>query len=420
MSLHASIKNHWEMPVQRDRLDWSEVRNQVNLVEVVIALLGYAPGRRGEGSGRRLWWNCPFHEDANPSFCVIPGRRTWKCWGCAVRGDTATLVMRLQRLSFPEAVRWLADQTWVGIRPASGGKPIPLRPRVASKPAEAPTRPPEQPSGLSLADASKLVEDAAVRLWTPEGERRLEYLRGRGLSDETTKAARLGWTPGVSIPIREGTGLWTVEGIVIPWRDGDRLTLVKLRQPKGRKPKYAEVYRDRPMLYSADDRIRPGRPLIIVEGELDALLLGQALGELAAVVTLGSASARPEAALLGRMLAAPVWYVATDADDAGDHFASWWPSRAIRVRPPAGKDWTEAHQAGINLRRWWTDRLGGIERPPLRGWGELAALRWGPAIGDPTLGIIIGDRHCSLIATDTGDFDPYAIEERLAIQMEHS
>ena len=44
--------------------------------------------------------------------------------------------------------------------------------------------------------------------------------------------------------------------------------------------------------------IEPGKPLVIVEGEFDALVLGQTLGDLAAVVTLGSASSQPEAATL--------------------------------------------------------------------------------------------------------------------------
>ncbi|MFI5461227.1 MAG: hypothetical protein ACHRXM_37965 [Isosphaerales bacterium] len=107
-------------------------------------------------------------------------------------------------------------------------------------------------------------------------------------------------------------------------------------------------------------------------------------------MTLGSASARPEAATLGRMLAAAPWYLAHDADEAGDRSASGWPARAIRVRPPAPyKDWTEAAVDGVNLCRWWTHLLGGIERPPLRSWEELAAQRWGLARGDPTPGIVI-------------------------------
>jgi hypothetical protein len=155
----------------------------------------------------------------------------------------------------------------------------------------------------------------------------------------------------------------------------------------------AEVHRrvqGQPRDLSGPSVVRPGKPLVIVEGEFDCLLLAQELADLAAVVTLGSASIRPEGPTHLAMLPAPVWYVANDADEAGDKAASRWPARARRVRPPAPcKDWTEAFQYPINLRRWWTDRLGGIEAPALSSWEELASRRWGPAIGDPDPGIVI-------------------------------
>jgi len=277
---------------------------------------------------------------------------------------------------------------------------------------------------LPLADALNLVEDAAARLWTPEGSAALDYLRGRGLTEATIRAARLGWTPrAIGAP-------WKPPGVLIPWFDGDRLKLVKIRPPdewrarfpkERRPPKYVEAHRDRPTLFPAPSVVRIGKPLVVCEGELDCCLLAQALGDLAAVVTLGSASARPEAAILGRMLAAAPWFIATDADDAGDKAASGWPARAIRVRPPAPfKDWTEAAVDGVNLARWWTDRLGGIEAPKLSTWDELAERRWGPAIGDPTPGIIIDrpDRGRILAAFEAAALDPYAIEERSAIQSE--
>jgi hypothetical protein len=154
------------------------------------------------------------------------------------------------------------------------------------------------------------------------------------------------------------------------------------------------VFTDRPAIYPTSEAVRPGRPLIIVEGEFDALLLGQAVGDLATVVTLGSASARPEGSTYCAMLPAPVWYLAHDGDAAGDRAASGWPARAIRVRPPAAdKDWTEAAQSGVNLSRWWSDRLGGIENPLRSTWDELAARRWGPAIGDPEPGIVVSYRR---------------------------
>ena len=155
------------------------------------------------------------------------------------------------------------------------------------------------------------------------------------------------------------------------------LALVKIRQPDGRKPKYAEAFADRPRLYPGPEAIRPGMPLIDRRGGVRRPL------------------ARPRAGRPGerrdprdRHRAGPrdrpSWrccdaldgIAAHDADEAGDKAAAEWPARAVRVRPPApDKDWTEAHQSGVNLRRWWSDRLGGIEAPERSTWDELAARR---------------------------------------------
>jgi hypothetical protein len=206
-----------------------------------------------------------------------------------------------------------------------------------------------------------LVTEAATRLWTPEGAPSLAYLHRRGLDDETIQSARLGVVESVSIPTREGDRCYRARGVVIPWFDRDRLVLVKIRQPEGTKPKYIEAYRDRPRIFPGPDVIEPGCPLVICEGELDALLLAQELRDLAAVVTLGSASGRPDPDTLLELMPAAPWFLALDGDQAGDKAASGWPARSIRVRPPEGKDWTEAAQAGVDLRGWWLPRLGGTE-----------------------------------------------------------
>jgi hypothetical protein len=235
--------------------------------------------------------------------------------------------------------------------------------------------------------AEALVAESVARLWSPEGSEALAYLTGpeRCLTPETIRAARLGVVlDPLPIPGRP-------RGIVVPWLCGDRPTLVKIRQPDWRKPKYHEGYRDRARhsgIYPDPATIRPGRPLVIVEGEFDSLCLGQELGALAAVVTLGSASARPDPAILGRMLSAAPWFVATDADPAGDKAADGWPASARRVRPPGSfKDWTEAKAGRVDLHRWWRDILTGNPTPPLHTWDELAKWRWGPAVDDPTPGI---------------------------------
>ena len=237
----------WEISVTGNRIDWNAIRDRIDLARVATALLGPAPGRRGEG-GRRLWWKCPLHEDPNPSFCVEPGRRWWKCFGCGEEGDAPKLVIKLNGVAFPEAVRIVAELS--GIVPPSGASPRPRPPAspTASKPEKPPARPPEGPSGLPLDEASTLVTEAAGRLWTPKGTEAVAYLHNRGLTDETIKAARLGWTPCVMIPTREGDRCFQARGVVIPWFDGDRLALVKIRQHEGRKPKYAEAFRDRPRI----------------------------------------------------------------------------------------------------------------------------------------------------------------------------
>ena len=358
------------------RIDWQSERDRIDLAAVATSLLGPAPGRRGE-RGRKLWWNCALHDDANPSFCVEPGKAWWKCWGCGASGDAATLVMRLEGKSFPEAVATL-----------TGGSPLarkaPARPATKPEP-----KPPPVATGLPEADALALVEASETRLWSEDGRDFKHYLTGpRCLSEETIRAARLGWTDSVAIP-RKDKEPFHAAGWVIPWFNGPRLALVKIRQPEGRHPKYAEAFRDPARLVSYPTAtVRPGKPLIATEGEFDALLLGEALGETATVLTLGSSSAMLTPAIKSRFMTSPIWYVATDADPAGDKAAEAWPSRARRVRPPGPyKDWSEARSAGVDLGRWWRDILAGVEKPALFSWDDLRTWRWGDA--DDTPGIEI-------------------------------
>jgi hypothetical protein len=254
---------------------------------------------------------------------------------------------------------------------------------------------------LSPADALSLVTEAAERLWKPEGAPALAYLHDRCLDDERIKAARLGWTPrAAGVP-------WKPPGVVIPAFEGNRLSLVKIRPPEewrerfpedNRPPKYIQAFRDRLRIFPDPAIIKPGRPLIIVEGEFDALLLGQELRGLAVVVTLGSASSRPDPDILLELMPAAPWFLALDGDEAGDKAATDWPAAARRVLPPEPfKDWTEAAQAGVNLRCWWLPRLGGREAL----WDELSTWRWGPALNDGPV----------------EDEDSYAAEERRCLQI---
>jgi hypothetical protein len=104
-----------------------------------------------------------------------------------------------------------------------------------------------------------------------------------------------------------------------------------------------------------------GKPLIVVEGVFDRLLLWQILGDMASVITFGSVTRVREPWKINEMLLAPTWFVATDNDKPGERFATKWPPRAIRVRPPGYKDWTDCHRNRVDLLSGWVDILSGKE-----------------------------------------------------------
>jgi CHC2 zinc finger len=115
----------WSSRRRDDRPDdWSSIRDRVNLADVGRRLMGEPPGRRGE-HGKRLWRRCPFHEDNNPSFCIEPGRRHWRCFGCGAHGDAVALVMKHNRAAFREAVAFITSDARLATPSAPAPKPRP-------------------------------------------------------------------------------------------------------------------------------------------------------------------------------------------------------------------------------------------------------------------------------------------------------
>lgn len=380
-----------------NRVDWDTIRPTVKIVDVIRRCLGDPLGRRGSQSTRE-WWRCPFHADRNPSLTVRGNG--FRCFGCGAKGDAVAFVRRFNQCDFLDAVRFLA-----------GREAAPMRP-------QAPALPPEPRRAGRAADwqeaVAAIVSEAEANLWKPEAAEALAHLRRRGLQDESIRRARLGYS---SLDRRV-----VPTGIVIPWQNGEEFTLVNVRRPDGLDPKYRALAGSRRGgIYPGSASIRPGKPLIIVEGEFDALLLGQELEGVASVVTLGSASARPDATILGEFLVAAPWYIATDNDPAGDATAAAWAefSASRRVRPPSAfKDWGDAFKAFVNLRRWWSDILIGDPSPALFTWEELSRQRWGPAIADAEVGCVINSepKHDLAALMTAVVTDPYAAAEREAIQ----
>jgi DNA primase len=149
---------------------------------------------------------------------------------------------------------------------------------------------------------------------------------------------------------------------LIQWQENGNITLLKVRHPDWSYTKYEEVYRCGPTVYPGIGIMYPDRPLIVCEGEFDTLLLIQEAGRLAGVVTTGSASNHPTRSILDTAAKASKILVATDNDDAGERAAAVWlqsSGRAVRIRPPSGKDWTEARAAGVDLKTFWGKVIAG-------------------------------------------------------------
>jgi len=118
--------------------------------------------------------------------------------------------------------------------------------------------------------------------------------------------------------------------------------------------KYASIRGGHPLLYGADTLV-PGSPAVLAEGELDTLLLWQAMHDRTATVSLGSATRWPtrRAALL--LAQAHPLFLAYDVDAEGERGAQRMQQlapHARRIRPPTGKDVGEFVEAGCRARAW--------------------------------------------------------------------
>jgi len=122
------------------------------------------------------------------------------------------------------------------------------------------------------------------------------------------------------------------------------------------------------VLYGAE-RLQGNRPLVIVEAELDALLLWQAVGDLVDVVALAGAGRTLPAQWLARLLPYTRIFAALDADKAGTLNATRLAALSARVTParvPKGNDVTDYYQAGGDVRAWVTAVTGDDAQFPLR------------------------------------------------------
>jgi hypothetical protein len=156
----------------------------------------------------------------------------------------------------------------------------------------------------------------------------------------------------------DGKKVWIPQGILIPCTTSD-IWYLKIRRPRG-KSKYIQIRGGKPALFMSQT-LEFNQIAIFTEGEFDSLLLWQAIEDLAAVVTTGSATNTFCLSTWGfNLLHIQQFLTAYDNDKAGKKgrkkldFLNPRHLEIPQIRPH-DKDITDFHKSGGNLRKWFTD-----------------------------------------------------------------
>jgi DNA primase len=303
-----------------------EIRASHDIVELISE---YVPLKK---QGKNYTGLCPFHEEKKPSFSVSPQRQIFHCFGCGMGGNIFKFLMEYQKMSFLDAVQFLADRAHIA---------LPVRDRGGGDASQY----------EALYEANHL---AAAHYYQQlrenvDAEKARRYLRERGFSDPIVEVFRLGYAPpgwdglinrarrrGISPETLHRAGLVQKrdygEGYYDYFRDrlifpitnvsgkfigfGGRV-LQETDEVKYINSPETPIYQKGKVLYGlhqASTAIRQAGRAVIVEGYTDLLGLAQA-GVENVVASLGTALTHQQARLLSRYAKEAV--LLYDADPAG-------------------------------------------------------------------------------------------------------
>ena len=300
-----------------------EIQARTDIAELIGR---YVPLKR---AGRHFKANCPFHQEKTPSFMVNADKQIFHCFGCGVGGNIFSFLMQHDRLTFPEAVRQLADHA--GVR-------VPEREAASDRG--------EQEALAALMD--KVCRHFERRLReSKEGAAARAYLTRRGVSERTRESFRLGLAPagwshlfdaakatGVSAEQLEAAGL-IIKGKTSYYDRFRNRLMFAITDVRGRvrgfggrsldaqEPKYLNS--PETVLYSkgrhlfglaqAKDAMLHTKTAVVVEGYFDCVVLADG-GITNVVAPLGTSLTEEQARLLKRYAETVV--LAFDADAAGE------------------------------------------------------------------------------------------------------
>ena len=316
----------------------NEVKDRVRLAINIVDLMStYMELRR---QGRGFVAVCPFHDDRRPSMQINPDRQTWKCWVCDIGGDVFSFVMKRESVTFPEALRMLAEKAGIQLaepKNRKGGR--------------------SNDDKKSLLEAMKWAVDEFHQflLQDPSAEHARNYLKDRGILEESIAKFQLGYAPESWSWLldRGASKLWKPKdledvGLVVRNKFGDcidrfrgraifpisdaqsRPIAVGGRILPGAAPDSAKyvncnetrLYQKSQQLYGLDlarDSINKTRQAVVMEGYTDVIMAVQH-GIHNAVACCGTALGESQIKLLKRYCDSVVLLL--DGDEAGQKRSS--------------------------------------------------------------------------------------------------
>ncbi|NNE97498.1 MAG: DNA primase [Pyrinomonadaceae bacterium] len=306
----------------------------------IVGIIGARVELKKKGSN---WMaRCPFHDEKTPSFSVHPRKAFYKCFGCGKGGNVYTFLMEVDGLTFPEAVKEVAEKSGVPL-------PEPVDDETYQRSKK------KREKKKALAEQVIELNQIALEFWEeclfsdkPEAKAALKYLKDREIDEETIKHFRIGYAPdtwdsvlnllndkGADEKLIEQSGLVSVNEekkrvydrfrgrIIFPVLDlKSRPVAFGARILDKGEPKYLNspetpAYVKGQHLYGlvqSHDEIRKKKFAILVEGYMDLIALYQ-FGISNVVASLGTAFTTEQAKLLGRFARKVV--VNYDGDGAG-------------------------------------------------------------------------------------------------------
>ncbi len=299
----------------------SEIEKFKEKIDFVALVEEYTKVKK---SGKNYMALCPFHEEKTPSFSIDPENKLFHCFGCGKSGDLITFVMEIEGLSFPEAIEFLSKKYNIP------------SPKVGKKTSRIETE---------IFSLNELIMEHYVgNLFSKEGEFALEYLKNRGIKEETIKEFKLGYSKKEDVElikkvsqfpkvVVENSGVFYFdkghlrdrfsERLIIPiFNLSGRVVAFGGRSINGEEPKYKNspetlVYKKRNLLYGLNftrPYIRKEDEAILVEGYFDLISLYQE-GIRNVVGSLGTSLTREQVFLIKKFTDNVVFFY--DFDSAG-------------------------------------------------------------------------------------------------------